>query len=225
MRIPSTTQYTIVFPLNNSSKTFESGFCTPMLTDGRAHPEEVNLLLREIETAQIPFSSKISKAFFWYFFSLTLASLGLVFFIKVIASKSQALTLVGVFGFMAIVLPVMNIFTKSVQRIKKEARDACQVIVDNANREFSYRGLRWHLPAQFPNWVELWKDYLSYPQMGQFNAQPIYMPPVNQQPYANYGVPNQMGQVSDMGMVQPQYQNNYHPDYQNIAGYIPPNQA
>jgi len=215
--IPPTTHYTIVFPFNNFSKSFDGGFYSPVLTDGRAHPDEVNRVLRDIETTQKPFASKMLKAFCCYFVTLMLLVFGFIPFMIFFVPRNPTLIPVGIIGFMALIITTIVIFIKSVKRTNENSRNACLAVVERANQEFSTRGLRWHLPTHFPRWIELWKDYVGQPQMG---AQPIYMPPVNQQPYGNYGVPNQGGQMG----AQPQFQNNYYPGYQNNNGYMPPNQ-
>jgi len=67
-------------------------------------------------------------------------------------------------------------------------------------------------PVYFPRWVELWKDYS---QNQGFPGQPVYMPPVNQQPY---------GPTQNADQFQ---QNNYYQNYQGQANnnvYTPPSQ-
>lgn len=214
--IPPTTSFTVVFPYNQSAGTFDSGFYSPMLTDGRAVIDEINQVLREIEAAHKPCAQKIKSALICYILTLFLGVFGLMGAVF----TAPYYVAFAVIGYILFVIAVMVYYIVAVQKYTKESKRVCQAVCDRANQAFSYKGLRWHVPVHFPRWVELWKDYVGQGQMGQMGAQPIYMPPVHQQPSANYGGPYPMGQP------QPQYQNNfYQPGYQNNnAGYMPPGQ-
>jgi len=186
--IPPTTQRTIVFPLKitfATNSTFDSSFYNPMLTDGRAHLEEVNHVLREIETTQISSLSKMWRGFYCFIAALMVAVFVLTPLI-IYAFVSRNFVLAAIAILVDIVLYTIPgfFFTKYVKRTIQNAKKNCLVVVERINQEFSPKGLRWHLPDQFPKWIELWKDYVGEPQM---EAPPLYQ--VNLYPgYENYAV-------------------------------------
>jgi len=217
--IPPTTHFTVVFPYNQNENTFDSGFYSPFLTDGRAHLEEINRVLKEIETVLKPFTKKIVQAIICFITTIFLALAGFLYFMICIAAYNNDLIVVGVISFAGTLIFSAIYILMTFYNSNKKSRVACQAVIDRANQQaFNHRGLRWHLPVHFPKWVELWKDYYGQGQgqgQGQMGTQPVYIPPVNQQPYAGYGENSQ-----------PQYQNNYNQGYQNNnGGYVPLNEA
>jgi len=223
--IPPTTAYTVVFPFDAIGKRFDSGFYSPGVTDGRATIEEINHVLADIENTRRPIASKIMSAICCYIISL-LAVVGCyVFGMVSIAGTSPESIPFLVIGFIVAVIAVIWVFIARVRKVNEELKTKCQEVANRHNQNFSSRGLRWHIPVHFPRWVELWKDYVNQGQGQNFpGQQPVYMPPVQQQPYANYGGPQQQ----NMG-GQPQFQQNYYQNYQgqpnNNNMYIPPNQV
>jgi len=204
--IPPTTPYTVVFPHSPVTGQFDTSFYSPMLTDGRAHPEEINRVLRELEAAGIPLTKRYKANVCCFILTLMLSIFAFMTFTFLMVSVNPALIPIGV-----VLLAVVNILTgsnfmKKIKHHNVEFRRLSQEVIDRANQEFSYKGLRWVLPTLFPRWVELWKDYQPQNDMNTGV----------QQPYANYG---------PGGAAQPQFQQNFYPGYQNNAGYMPPNQV
>lgn len=99
-------------------------------------------------------------------------------------------------------------------KLSQQFRLKCQPLVDHQiNQRFIPRGLRWHLPANFPFWIELHNDYLRQQPANN-------LPPVQQQQQANpnYGAPQQNvgGQLyPQLPPVQPQNNNIYMPPSQH----------
>jgi len=218
--IPPTTDYTIVFPHDAVGKRFDSGFYAPGLTDGRASREEIDQVLTEVENVRRPLNGKIVSAVCCYIFGLFAAVGGYVFLMVSMASEVPDMIPFFVIGFIGLIIALIWIFIARVKNVNVEMKTKCKAVVDRHNPNFASRGLRWHVPVHFPRWIELWKDYRA----GN-NPQPIYMPPVNQQPYSpnsNYGTNQNMG-------GQPQFQQqNYYQNYQgpnNNNMYIPPSQV
>jgi len=218
--IPPTTDYTIVFPHDAVSKRFDSGFYAPGLTDGRASREEIDQVLNEVENVRRPLASKIVSALCCYIFGLFAAIGSYVFFMVAMAGGDPELIPFFVIGFIGLIVALVWIFVVRVKNLTEQIKTKSRQVIDRHNPSFASRGLRWHVPVHFPRWIELWKDYRA----GN-NPQPIYMPPVHQQPYTptpNYGAPNQ-------NAGQPQFQQNYYQNYQgpnnNNNMYIPPSQV
>jgi len=212
--IPPTTAYTIVFPQNGFTGQFDNNFYSPMLTDGRAHPEEINRVLRELESTVKPLSTKLKSSVCCYILTIFLSVFAFIPFMIFLTPANVTFLPIGIFGFFFLMIGATIMFIKRIKNYNLEIRRVSQGVIDRANQEFSYKGLRWVLPMHYPRWVELWKDYYSQGQM----AQPIYMAP-NTQAYPNYAPGDQMG------AAQPQYQQNFYPGYQNNTGYMPPNQV
>jgi len=216
--IPSTNNFTIVFPSNSSSVTFDSTSYSPFLTDGRAQLEEINQVLREIENTKKPFTSKVNKIICAFVATLFIAfSCFIPMLVSVMQAGARLRSAIGLIGFIMLILTIIGICLKEIQRINKEERKACQEIVKKVNQDFSGRGLRWHLPLYFPKWVELWKDYIIHAR-GQENAQSISLHQVNQQLCEDSEGSNEMNRA------QLQYQNKHYLSYQNNNGYNPPSQ-
>jgi len=140
-----------------------------MLTDGKALPEEVNRVLKDVEIVQKPFNSKALKASCCYCF-ICIGYLGLIPILFYGIPSNFALISIPIIG--VLIFTVLTLFIKKLEKKAKEtAREACLAVVERANQEFSPRGLRWHLPDYFPRWIELWKDYIGQPQI---NTEPQY---------------------------------------------------
>jgi len=45
-----------------------------------------------------------------------------------------------------------------IKRKKMQIKNGCQEILDQQNRILQGRGLKWRLPEEFPDWIELCKD-------------------------------------------------------------------
>jgi hypothetical protein len=222
--IPPTTAYTVVFPFDAAGKRFDTGFYSPGITDGRASAEEINHVLAEIENTRRPIAAKMVSAICCYIFSLFAVVGCYVFGMVSIAGTAPESIPFLVIGFIVAIVAVIWVFIARLKKVNEELRTKCKVVADRHNQNFASRGLRWHIPVHFPRWVELWKDYASQSGQGFPGPQPVYMPPVQQQPYANYGGPQQQNVGG-----QPQFQQNYYQNYQqgqtNNGMYIPPNQV
>jgi len=216
---PPTTEYTVVFQFDQIGKRFDTGFYTPGLTGGRASLEEINHVLADIENTRRPIASKAISAVCCYILSL-FACIG-VYIFALISISDSAPDMIPFFiiAFIASMILVIVVFIVRIRKINEETKTKCKAVADRHNQNFASRGLRWHIPVNFPSWIELWKDYQVQNSAGMYLP-----PPVNQQPYTqvpSYGVPNQ-----GMG-GQPQFQPNPYQNYQGQGqpnnNYVPPN--
>ncbi len=224
--IPPTTAYTVVFPYDATGQRFDTGFYSPGITDGRASADEIHHVLADIDSVRKPFAAKMTSAICCYIVSLMAVVGCYVLGMVNIAGAAPESIPILVIGFIVAVVAIIWVFIARVRKVNEEMKKKCTEAAARHNQNFASRGLRWHIPVHFPRWVELWKDYVN--QGGQTfpGQQPVYMPPVQQQPYANYGGPQQQNVGG-----QPQFQQNYYQNYQQGQGqtnngmYIPPNQV
>ncbi len=177
INIPLATPNTIIFP--SSGQKFDSAFYSPALTDKRLSFEEINEFLTELETVRAQTASKLpSDNFCWKFtlyFDIFLLMCGLAllflkrpnFIIFLILAALYLIVHLAEYG-------VNKLREARNQRVRNELRTKCEVIVRRYNQNLAARGLRWCLPALFPRWVELWKDYNQ--NQGQENSN-VYIPP------------------------------------------------
>ena len=192
--IPTTSLYTVVFPLEVRRSQYDTSFYNPGLTDGRATQEELNQVLREVEAIKNPFSKKLTCAL-WLFIFGFFTSLVVMITVPVICSGNPYYDnygyyhddtnvggmFAGIFGGLFTMIFVIVYLIIFISRNTKKSRAAVQTILDRVNPNFTSRGLRWHLPLHFPRWIELWKDYV-----GQAS---VYTPPTMTQQYQNYPAP------------------------------------
>ena len=199
------------FPMNPFGKTFSAAFYTPALTNGRAQIVEINDVLRDIEAVQKPFTKIAYKSYFCFIASVFVFAFAFIGVVVNLGPQNPNIIPLGILGLIFCLTFLIVIFVKTFMKAHKDSTKACKAAVERANQKFGPRGLRWHIPALFPQWVELWKDYYAQEQSQMGN----YMLPLNQQPIANYGGKNQIEGT------QAQYQDSY---YQNNTSYLPLNQ-
>ena len=200
--IPPTTDTVIVFSLNPSQQLFDSGFYHPAITHGRSPAEEIHKVLADIAAARKPFADKLKTITCIYTFIVILAAVGYVV-TRFIPGGTELIFIRLIAFFLILILLSTWLKGKVDDSIKKQKKAAEDVLV-NYRPGFASRGLNWIVPDGFPRWIELHKDYLHYPG----GNQPVYMPPVNQQPMAYHGVPPQQDAYSQQQFMN---QNQYYP--------------
>jgi len=170
-----TTESTIIFPLHHDNKQFNSRLYTLALTNGRASNREIDTALADIMTAGNDPSNKKrwSRLSCFGFLLLLVVSILQLCGICVLVHKireidsddpSEADPLVlgaiflGIGLFVSVIFCVVVCFQKTDSSMIK-IRKRCQDVIDEHNKALIKKGLRWHMPEEFPDWVELWKDY------------------------------------------------------------------
>ncbi len=154
--IPTTSDYTVIIPYISSQSKFDREAYSPAMTGGRASSEEIDQVLKLIETVSsgivtpdqflkswclrfvLPFILMVCfqlTGCFWYnlqFFwgCFTIYVIGGNIWMCLVTSKNNAKT------------------KENVQSVLKLYQDA-----------FQRKGLRWHIPVNFPLYVELFKEY------------------------------------------------------------------
>ena len=152
----------ITFSLIKESLRYHQDFYSPDLTDNRASPDRVDLCLSKIEfelqssypkqkglQCCLPFVYLvmfllivgIRKVFDYIFGQITLIEMGII------------MILYGILIFLC--SHFANLYMYNQIKAK------CQLIVDEQNEILKQRGLRWDLPKEFPELIELYKDYKS----------------------------------------------------------------
>jgi len=192
---PASTAERLIFPLRNTE--FDSSFYNPSFTDGRAGTEEIRQVLTEIQAVRQPIFANLKKAQTCYVLFVVLSLLAMFclgFFLAVFIDPTVAFLSFVIFLFL-FVIASWNLRSKVLQAMK-DSQAAVNQVLEKYSGSFSSRGLRWSLPAHFPSWIELHKDYLLSQNAG---GQPVYMPPnMYQQPAPIYPAQGQ-----------PQFQNQY----------------
>jgi len=152
---PISTDYTIVIPYEFFKGRFSKTVYTPEMTENRASNEEINQVLAKVEDI---LSSKPSYA--KTFFSLLMIYIiaGIIAFLlqKPFNYTFQYWFEGSFFLFLGVVFfAFLFIYANQVKKRKAEVND----YIDSIQYGFKQRGLRWHLPQQFPQWIEIFKDY------------------------------------------------------------------
>jgi len=169
-----TTESNIIFPLDRDNEQFNSRLYTLALTDGKASNQEVDKVLADIMTAGKDPSNKkgwsrASCFAFVLFLILTiLLSVGFAWTIIIMSSPDISEDQFAIGYGICCVLIVVCVCSSAgccsvcLERISPDSeiiRKKCQDVVEEHNKDYVLKGLRWHLPQEFPQWVELWKDY------------------------------------------------------------------
>jgi len=212
--IPATSAQTVIFPKGFSG--FDSGSYVPIQTGGRAHIQEINQVLNELDAANKTKNPKILGAICLYIFLIFGIMILFILFIVFVAWKSTVVLMISIFGMIFGIFAVVFLLIKMISNANESAKNAAKAVVEKYQPAFESRGLRWHIPANFPNWVELHNDW----RVEDFHAQNYYVPPVGHQ-YQNVVYQHQQPQPQQFIPAQDagangQYQNaNYFPGYQN----------
>ena len=167
--IPSSTDYTIVIGLARDEKKFDRTLYDSAMTGGRASLEEVDQVLTQIENL-------FPKRSSWKTIGWTTLALALLpcFYIRACYDLSiLQIYLLVVFLIMTLLFVLAG---KSNINNNKEAYNQANMLLQRFQPSFDAKGLRWHVPKAFPNYVQLFKDYRE-----DKLAQDIpYNPPSNQ---------------------------------------------
>lgn len=151
----------ITFSLDNQSKNFQLGSYSAAQTNGRLSPAQINHCL-SIINAQLGlyfFSPSFqSKCLFIILYIILLCLLTLI--------RWSLSNLVGNITnleicIMLIAYTFLMLSGRSciMIHLQSQAKAKCQQVIDKHNEILKSRGLRWSLPKEFPNWIELHKDY------------------------------------------------------------------
>jgi len=176
---PASSDITLIFPFDTREKRFDRGFYSPVLTDGRLGQQELDAFMIELESLVHPSLKAIrSGVCCWYVCFL----ICVVFFSGLVGASIAGggpavfLALTVYIGFIVCSIRMRkNRTLKLLRKLKAEANK----LAARHNTQLQGRGLRWHVPAKFFFWIELWKEYKGQqPPVGNVG----YVPPVNYQP-------------------------------------------
>ncbi len=162
--IPATTELIIIFPaqrfLFSKIYRFTQDFYSPDMVDGRVSSKEMTSFLIQINEflrRPIEESFKISYSLLlWLCFEL----FGLFYIYNHLPNLLTTLTIVIIAAISVILCIILYIieFHNEEKKINMQIKNGCQEILDQHNRILRGRGLRWRLPEEFPDWIELCKD-------------------------------------------------------------------
>jgi len=147
--------YVIVFPMNSSDKRFSRTIYSPEMTNGRASSEDINqaLSLFELALSRDISTSEMIKSFCWRFLlPLILLMMFTANYMlrrpEVIWSCFAAYCVVG----------IIYLFTSKNAQTKK-AKAESQGILDFVQPGYLKGGLRWRIPEESYDRIELIKEY------------------------------------------------------------------
>ena len=162
--IPGTTGDRVIFP-----KMLSEAYCfrkyVPEQTKNRVSVEQVETVLKEIETVYKPFAKRVNKAFLCFIVNFCLAiALSIPYFIYVSPLYKSALLPIGIVGVILWIFVPTIYCVVSVSIVNTGGREASEKVIEKYNRELKGLGVRWCLPEKFPKWIELWNDFLDRPE-------------------------------------------------------------
>lgn len=157
--VPPTTKQTIIFPSIDLESKFRYRFYNPKLTNGKASKQEITEVLTDIEKITKPYSGKIRRASYYYFLAYVILSfIALLYFLITADDKSGVFNDALLAFFAGLGASILLLFLY-LRIIEKKMIRKCHETIKKHNEKFVSKGLTWHLPADFPRWIELWKDY------------------------------------------------------------------
>ena len=152
----------ITFPWSEKYKCFHPDVYSPEDTDQRLSQEKVKFFLSKIDsvTNRYFFREKMIQflcalIFIGGFIELTIL---LVRYSKLKVDIRDFLA-IGIICYI-LIIPIYYLL-KCMSMIKPSAEVDCQNFIDDENERIGRRGLRWLLPKNFPESIELHKDYLD----------------------------------------------------------------
>jgi len=213
--IPPSTPFTLIFARSAAVKGFDTNSYTPELTDGKATKEEIDTFLKEIYAVTKPYNRMANCAFLifilWIIFSMFGFMIGIVF---LSLNNSNSIVWI-VIVFVVLFLLSVFIFVFTTVHASKKSKQKAELVLNKNKERFSERGLRWVIPAHFPRWIELHKDYMM--QGGNQGHFQIEIPSLafQQQPMYGHQIPAQNLEMQQI------YQVNYYANMNTNANTNP----
>lgn len=131
---PVTSASTIVFSYKKGIWKFDTSSYDPKMTNGRVSLDEINQLLDEVI---VPVNKYIDKLLLYRY----------TWLIPIIVILMPLLLIYAFY----------ECFTESCRRKAEiEMKKKVRAILKEKGSHFTQRGLRWVVPARFPDWIELW---------------------------------------------------------------------
>ena len=157
LAVPPTSGNSIIFPYNNISNKFEASHYLSTMTQSRIPLSDITLVLSEIET--------IIKEYKDYSNPRKLLVLFFVCFLIILNSLiiESIFDLTNVFYFTLLATAIfavlyISIYFRNSVKLLEKARQKTVEFLSTKSRHFEENGLKWVIPFQFPNWMELWKN-------------------------------------------------------------------
>ena len=205
--IPTTSPFSIIFPFDARKKEFQTNDYRPFQTDDRASDIEVSNIIDEINKIHKPYARKIDGAACMCCFLFVAGVIGIIYMNNTQDFSSRSVTEISISIGIAIFLLTIAIGFYC-QRIEKQSRALVQKCLDIINAEFSGRELRWHVPVEYPRWIELHRDYVT----GAVG----YMPPQTTYNILNDSALPLNYQLEFQQSYQPIHQPNYQQEIQLV---------
>ncbi len=153
--VPLSNDYVIVFPMNPSEKRFSRTTYSAEMTNGRASTEEVNQALSLFELAmsravtKSEFSTSLRRRFLYPFLIIWV-----LFMFILYRASSTLLFWFAIYCAVGIYYLVKNKNAQN-QRVKEDSKN----VLDIVQPGYLQKGLRWRIPEESYEWIELIKEY------------------------------------------------------------------
>ena len=205
--IPPTTSKTIIFPLSEPTNTFETGSYDPSLINNQVSLEEINQFIPKInaeyELHKQNMKQASNKEGPFALLIIIFLCLDLYLFLysntdpQSIMSVSEAIILGTIVIFWICMFCGCKL--NDIDFVS-QMKDRCQDLIDQQNETLRDRGLKWHLPEQFPVWIELTKQMDKQNSLLEIAAQEVDIPRTTETtiilPHQHYKSEKKLNEVS-----------------------------
>jgi len=137
--VPISTPQSLVFEYDILARMFKFANYQPISTQNRASFEEVEQFLTEVNEPLAEWEEKYGN----------------------LARGKGKIMYLALISF--ILFPLFFVFIcwssgaqKHAQDAQKECVEKAKNIIRDKSDQWTYKGLCWHVPSQFPKWIELW---------------------------------------------------------------------
>ena len=163
---PASNENIVIFPYK--SGTFDTSSYHASQNDHKVTLEEINKVLNEIQATRLVWNKKFWRTFWCYVGSLLLAIGGFIVLMIFVLSKEVILIPIGIFVFIIIAVCTFICVFLVLAFYDDKAIEESKKVIEKYNPEFALGGLKWNLPAAFPQWIELWNEFKTNPHVRTF---------------------------------------------------------
>jgi len=154
--IPPTTDNITIFPYDNNSNKFETSHYINTTSRRRASINEITLVLTEVDSFIKEYRDYSNPKKLLFIF-LTCLLIILTSIIWGLLLEIQYLIPSTLFFTCTIaIIYIAKIFIHS-RKMLEEVKQKVKEYLEAKSEYFEQKGLKWVIPFQFPNWMELWR--------------------------------------------------------------------
>ncbi len=162
--VPPSTSKTITFPWKEESKALYTAFYEPEMTNGKVSLEEINKFISVINSKCKLYKKESECDCFGFFVMITIILDLSLFFAQPrdnffgIFTNGEAILLTWFLWGLTYLLCGSLCGYQAEADFQSQMREKFQDMLDRENAILRDRNLKWHLPDEFPHWIELTKD-------------------------------------------------------------------